>query len=199
MTLVIRDVREHELDSVLALNNAVGPRILALDSSRMLVLHPCILFPRGRSRWRDCRFLIALCETAAYASPNFSGFASASEFVYRSHRHRRTVSRLGLGRILLRRDQLPKCAFRCLPARFSWSHVTMSPCFSMAPGFNEVGQQVMPGVGRTVSLLAKALCSHEFVRDTYLTAGTGELPDLPWLAERSEARVSERGARATGS
>lgn len=35
MTLVIRDVREHELDSVLALNNAVGPRILALDSSRM--------------------------------------------------------------------------------------------------------------------------------------------------------------------
>ena len=35
MTLVIRDVREHELDSVLALNNAVGPRILALDATRL--------------------------------------------------------------------------------------------------------------------------------------------------------------------
>ena len=65
-------------------------------------------------------------------------------------------------------------------------------------GFNEVGQQLMPGVGRTVSLLAKSLCSHEFVRDTYLTAGTGELPDLPWLAERNETLSGEPVARAFG-
>ncbi|MBP6798258.1 MAG: GNAT family N-acetyltransferase, partial [Luteimonas sp.] len=28
MSIVIRDVREHELDSILALNNAAGPTIL---------------------------------------------------------------------------------------------------------------------------------------------------------------------------
>ena len=35
MSIAIRDVREHELDSVLALNNAAGPAILPLDAARL--------------------------------------------------------------------------------------------------------------------------------------------------------------------
>jgi len=35
MSIAIRDVREHELDSVLALNNAAGPGILPLDAARV--------------------------------------------------------------------------------------------------------------------------------------------------------------------
>ena len=39
MSIVIRDVREHELDSVLALNNAAGPAILPLDAGRLRRFH----------------------------------------------------------------------------------------------------------------------------------------------------------------
>ena len=35
MSIVVRDVREHELDSVLALNNAAGPGILPIDAVRL--------------------------------------------------------------------------------------------------------------------------------------------------------------------
>ncbi|MEO7052877.1 MAG: GNAT family N-acetyltransferase, partial [Rhodanobacter sp.] len=35
MALAIRDVREHDLDAVLALNNAAGRSILALDVHRL--------------------------------------------------------------------------------------------------------------------------------------------------------------------
>ena len=35
MSIVVRDVQEHELDSVLALNNAAGPAILPLDAARL--------------------------------------------------------------------------------------------------------------------------------------------------------------------
>ena len=39
MSIAIRDVREHELDSVLALNNAAGPAILPLESARLRQLY----------------------------------------------------------------------------------------------------------------------------------------------------------------
>jgi predicted GNAT superfamily acetyltransferase len=35
MSIVVRDVREHELDSVLAVNNAAGPAILPVDANRL--------------------------------------------------------------------------------------------------------------------------------------------------------------------
>ena len=35
MSILIRDVQEHELDSVLALNNAAGPGILPMDAARI--------------------------------------------------------------------------------------------------------------------------------------------------------------------
>ncbi|MBL0165429.1 MAG: GNAT family N-acetyltransferase [Xanthomonadales bacterium] len=204
MTLVIRDVREHELDSVLALNNAVGPRILALDSNRMRwFFNAASYFRVAEIDGVIAGFLIALRETATYASPNFIWFRERyPEFVYIDRIVIAEPYRgLGLGRV-----------FYCDVTSYAELRVPLLACevfleprddvavlFHGTYGFNEVGQQVMPGVGRSVSLLAKSLCSYEFVRDTYLTAGTGELPELPWLAERSEALPSEPVARAIGS
>ena len=38
MTITIRDMHEHDLDSVLALNNAAGATILPLDNARLRAL-----------------------------------------------------------------------------------------------------------------------------------------------------------------
>jgi hypothetical protein len=54
----------------------------------------------------------------------------------------------------------------------------------------------MSGVGRRVSLLAKDLCSHAFVRSTYLE-GAG-LPSQTWLAER-ERTTQPPQTRAAGA
>ena len=203
MTLVIRDVREHELDVVLALNNAVGPRILALDASRMRwFFSHASYFRVAEVDGVVAGFLIALRENTPYSSPNFLWFRERyPEFVYidriviaesfRGH---------GLGRI-----------FYCDVTSYAEVRVPLLACevfleprddvavlFHGTYGFNEVGQQVMAGIGRPVSLLAKPLCSHEFVRDTYLSTGSGELPDQAWLAERDELVADLPIARASG-
>lgn len=190
MTLVIRDVREHELDSVLALNNAVGPSILAVDAARMR------WFFGNASYFRVAEvdgviagFLIAVRDNADYTSTNFLWFRERyPQFVYIDRIVIAAPFRgLGLGRI-----------FYCDVTSYAEVRVPLLTCevfleprddvavlFHGTYGFNEVGQQLMDGIGRKVSLLAKTLCSFEFVRDSYLRTGNGCLPDRPWLAERS--------------
>ena len=63
----------------------------------------------------------------------------------------------------------------------------VSVLFHGTYGFQEVGQQIMPGLSRRVSLLAKQLPSYEFVRSTYLEGPTGQLPNQPWLAQRKRS------------
>ena len=204
MPLLIRDVRERELDSVLALNNAVGHSILALDAARMhFFFENASYFRVAEVDGHIAGFLIAMRESASYSSPNFAWFRERyPEFVYidrivvaepfRGH---------GLGRI-----------FYCDVTSYAELRVPLLTCevfleprddvavlFHGTYGFNEVGQQVMPGVDRPVSLLAKTLCSHEFVRDTYLRSGSGALPAQPWLAERFVGEPDARVARAGGA
>lgn len=206
MPLVIRDVLEHELDAVLALNNAVGHSILAIDATRMRWFFANASYFRvAEIGGQMAGFLIAMRESASYSSPNFAWFRERyPEFVYidrivvaepfRGH---------GLGRF-----------FYCDVTSYAEVRVPLLTCevfleprddvavlFHGTYGFNEVGQQVMPGVDRPVSLLAKTLCSYEFVRDTYLRAGSGRLPELPWLAERIgiEPAAGARVARAGGA
>ena len=160
MPLVIRDVLEHELDSVLALNNAVGPGILALDAARMRwFFEHASYFRVAEIDGRLAGFLIALRESADYSSPNFLWFRERyPAFVYidriviaepfRGH---------GLGRI-----------FYCDVTSYAELRVPLLTCevfleprddvavlFHGTYGFNEVGQQLMPGIGRPVSLLAR--------------------------------------------
>ena len=203
MTLVIRDVREHELDSVLALNNAVGRSILALDAARMR------WFFANASYFRVAEvdgvlagFLMAMRETAAYSSPNFIWFRERyPEFVYIDRIVIAEPYRgLGLGRIFY--SDVTSYAEVRVPLLtcevFLEPRDDVAVLFHGTYGFNEVGQHVMPGVERPVSLLAKSLCSYEFVRDSYLHTGSGALPDQPWLAERIGTPLARPEARASG-
>lgn len=201
MTLAIRDVREHELDAVLALNNAVGPRILALDATRLRwFFAQASYFRVAEIDGVIAGFLIALRENVDYSSPNFLWFRERyPEFAYID---RIVIAQpyrgLGLGKI-----------FYCDVTSYAELRVPLLTCevfleprddvavlFHGTYGFNEVGQQLMADVGRPVSLLAKSLCSYEFVRDTYLKSGSGELPDQPWLSERGDVSNVDPAMRA---
>ena len=201
MAIAIRDVRESELDSVVALNNAAGATILPLDASRMRdFFQHAAYFRVAEADGHLAGFLIALREDAPYASPNFLWFRERyPQFVYIdriviAQRYRG----LGLGRIFYSdaisyaevRVPLLACEVFLEPPD------DVSVLFHGTYGFQEVGQQVMPTVNRRVSLLAKDLCSHAFVRETYL-AGNG-LPNQPWLAERPRS-VQPPQTRAAGA
>ena len=76
MSIAIRDVREHELDSVLALNNAAGPAILPLESARLRQLYDHAEYFRVAERdGALAGFLIGFGSHAQHDSRNFAWFA----------------------------------------------------------------------------------------------------------------------------
>ncbi|MCK7594935.1 GNAT family N-acetyltransferase [Pseudomarimonas salicorniae] len=200
MPITIRDVAEHELDSVLALNNAAGINILPLDAAG--VRH----FYRSAAYFRVAEvdglltgFLIALDASADYDSSNFLWFRERyPEFLYIDRIVIASPRRgVGVGR-----------AFYADVNSFAEVRVPQLTCevfleprndvavlFHGTYGFHEVGQHVMPGVDRRVSMLAKTLCSYPFVKQTYLERNG--LPDEPWLRDRS--LPSRAAQRATGT
>lgn len=201
MALVIRDVREHELDQVLALNNNAGPSILPIDSARLRHLYEIASYFRvAEVDGHMGSFLIALTPEAEYDSLNFAWFKQRhADFVYidrivvaRTHRGH------GLGRIFyadvhsyaeVRSPRL--CCEVFLDPRDD-----VSVLFHGTYGFREEGQQTLPTRHR-VSLLGKELCSYPFVRDTYLSGAKSTLPNVSWLAQRT---LPSRGdARSVGA
>ena len=203
MALSIRDVQSHDLDSVLALNNAAGSTILPLDVAGLRRLYDeACYFRIAEVDGHIAGFLLALREDATYQSPNFLWFqAHFPEFVYID---RIVVARpyrgLGLGRVFYAdansyaETRVPQLTCEV----FLEPRDDVSLLFHGTWGFLEVGQQTMPSNGRRVALLAKTLCSYPFVRDTYLRGPQGRLPDLPWLDERARAKPVVHGARAAG-
>lgn len=189
MALKIRDVREHELDSVLGLNNAAGPGILPIDTERVRELFNIAAYFRvAEIDGHIGGFLIALRPDADYDSPNFEWFkAHFPDFVYID---RIVIARPyrghGLGRIFYAdvqgyaevRSPLLTCEVFLDPRD------DVSVLFHGTYGFREWGQQTLAS-GHHVSLLVKELCSFEWVRDTYLEGPTRQLPAMPWLAERA--------------
>jgi len=187
MALAIRDVREHELDAVLAINNAAGRTILPLDNAQLrYFFEHADYFRVAEIDGHVAGFLIALREGRDYASPNYRWFCERyPQFLYIDriviasayHRH-------GLGRI-----------FYCDANSYAEVRVPLLACevfleprddvivlFHGTYGFQEVGQQRVPPQNLQVSLLAKELPSYAYVRETYLEHGG--LPDQPWLAGR---------------
>ena len=73
----------------------------------------------------------------------------------------------------------------------------VSVLFHGTYGFQEVGQQMMPGVNRRVALLAKDLPSFPFVRETYLHGPTA-LAAQPAVAGRTRTQIAPPIARAAG-
>ena len=192
MAIAIRDVREHELDSVLALNNAAGPTILALDSTRIRwFFDNADYFRIADVDGHVAGFLIAMRESSDHESPNFRWFRERfAAFVYID---RIVIAKpyrgLGLGRVFYA-DATSYAEVR-VPVLscevFLEPRDDVSVLFHGTYGFQEVGQQIMPGLGKRVSLLAKNLPSFDFVRNTYLEGATGQLPNQPWLAGRRRA------------
>jgi predicted GNAT superfamily acetyltransferase len=184
--LTLRDVRASDLAAVMGLNNTAGSSILPMDAAQ--IDH----FYRHSDYFRVAEvdghlagFLIALRDCTEHASSNFQWFRKhCGEFVYID---RVVVGNLhrghGLGRLFYSDVQSyaevrsPNLACEV----FLEPRDDIAVLFHGVFGFHELGQQVMPESGRRVSLLAKPLDCHAFVRETYPDG----LPDLAWLAART--------------
>jgi uncharacterized protein len=203
MAIAIRDVHEHELDSVLALNNAAGETILPLDAAKVReFFDQAAYFRVAETEGHLAGFLIGLREEAAYGSANFLWFRERyPEFLYID---RIVVARpyrgLGLGRIFyadvtsFAEVRVPLLACEV----FLEPRDDVSVLFHGTSGFHEVGQQMMPAVHRRVALLAKDLCSFTFVQEMYLNSASTGLPNQSWLAERARG-PRQPNARAAGA
>ena len=136
MSIAIRDVREHELDSVLALNNAAGPAILPLDAARVRHLYDTADYFRVAERDGTLTgFLIGFGAHAAHDSSNFAWFREHyPDFFYID----RVVvaSRRRGGGVAVRCTRTcrasPSCAIHSWPARSSCRTAWTMPCWSMA-------------------------------------------------------------------
>ena len=84
MSIVVRDVLEHELDSVLALNNAAGPSILPLDAARLRHFHaPADYFRVAERDGTLAGFLVGFGSRRGHDGSNFRWFAERHpEFMY---------------------------------------------------------------------------------------------------------------------
>jgi predicted GNAT superfamily acetyltransferase len=184
MSIVVRDVREHELDSVLALKNAAGPAILPLDANRLRRFYRTAEYFRVAERDGSLAgFLVGFGSDADHDSGNFAWFRERyphflyiDRIVVASRRRGGGVGRAFYADVQshaeLRYPQLT-CEV------FLEDGNDPALLFHGSFGFREVGQRVMPETGVRAAMLMKELCSYEWVRDTY-----GErLPDAPWVSQ----------------
>jgi predicted GNAT superfamily acetyltransferase len=198
MPITIRDVREHELDSVIALNNAAGPSILPMDAAKARFFwEHAEYFRVAEQDGQVTGFLVALSQDAPHDSSNFLWFRARHErFLYVDRiviaRPRRGGGR---GRAFyadvqsfgeLRWPQL------CCEV-FLQSGNDPALLFHGSFGFREVGQHVMDGTGIRVAMLMKELCSYPFVASAY----GDKLPDQPWLKARNLPGRSSQLATGT--
>ena len=195
MSIAIRDVREHELDSVLALNNAAGPAILPLDSARLRRLYDTAEYFRVAERdGAMAGFLIGFGAHADHDSSNFAWFRERyPDFFYIDRvvvASRRRGG--GVGRALYADVQsYAELRYPQLACEVFLEHgADHALLFHGSFGFREVGQNVMAEHGLRAAMLMKSLCSYEWVRQTYGDA----LPDVPWL-QRPRAQAASADAR----
>lgn len=183
--LTLRDVRATDLAAVLGLNNTAGESILAMDATRLdWFYRHADYFRIAELDGHLAGFLIALREGTPHASVNFKWFKDHYEtFVYID---RVVIGDLHRGHGLGRMFYADVQSFAELRSPNLACEVFLEPRNDVAVlfhgvfGFREVGQQVMPGSGRRVSLLLKELECYRWVRETY----HDHLPDLPWAAPR---------------
>jgi uncharacterized protein len=185
MSIIIRDVREHELDLVLALNNAAGPGILPMDAAKLNYFwEHAEYFRVAEKDGLLAGFLVALGQDAQHDSPNFLWFRERyPEFLYIDRIVIASTRRgAGVGRVFYGDVQsfaevrVPQLAAEVFLEGSSHPALLFHGSF----GFREVGQHVMAGPALRAAMLVKELCSYPYVRHAY----DGRLPDQPWLAAR---------------
>lgn len=198
MSIVVRDVREHELDSVLALNNAAGPAILPLDAAKLRSFFESAEYFRVAERdGTIAGFLVGFGSDAAHASDNFTWFRARSESFFYIDRIVVASRRRGggVGRALYADVQ----SYAELRYPNLCCEVLLEPgtdhalLFHGSFGFREVGQNLMQGDHRA-AMLMKDLCSYAWVRETYGDA----LPSAPWLL-KPRVDASAIAHRPTGT
>mgnify|MGYP003296027707 CR=1 FL=1 len=194
MSIVIRDVREHELDSVLALNNAAGPAILPLDAARVRHFHSEAEYFRIAERdGALAGFLVGFGSEAPHDSENFHWFRERHPHFFYIDRIAVASRRRGggVGRAFYADVQ----SYAELRYPQMACEVFLEPgsdpalLFHGSFGFREIGQRVMrdgagtdaslatPAPGRRAAMLMKELCSYPWVHDTY----GAQLPAVPWI------------------
>ncbi|HVI26328.1 MAG TPA: GNAT family N-acetyltransferase [Xanthomonadaceae bacterium] len=198
MSIAIRDVREHELDSVLALNNAAGPGILPLDAARVRRFHEEAEYFRVAERdGALAGFLVGFGGDRDHDSDNFRWFRERYPHFFYIDRIAVASRRRGggVGRAFYADVQ----SYAELRYPHLACEVFLEPgtdpalLFHGSFGFREVGQHVMPGTGLRAAMLMKELCSYPWVRETY----GARLPDAPWIVQpRTPAAFDQR---ATGT
>lgn len=202
MSIVVRDVREHELDSVLALNNAAGPAILPLDATRLRYFFEHAEYFRVAERDGTLAgFLVGMGSGADHDSSNFRWFRERyPDFFYIDRivvASRRRGG--GVGRALYADVQSHAELRHPLLACEVFLDAGSDPAllFHGSFGFQEIGQHVMPGddgaFGPRASMQLKELCSYPWIRETYGDA----LPDVPWIAASRHALGEPRLATGT--
>ena len=183
MSIVVRDVREHELDSVLALNNAAGPAILPLDAARMRHFFDTAEYFRVAERDGTLvGFLIGMGSRADHDSRNFKWFRERfPEFFYIDRivvASRRRGG--GVGRAFYADAQsYAELRYPQMACEVFLEGVTDPVLlFHGSFGFREIGQRVLVRNGTRAAMLMKELCSYAWVDQTYGKT----LPDVPWIA-----------------
>lgn len=199
MSILIREVREHELESVLELNNSAGTGILALDMRQLqFAFDHAAYFRVAEVAGALVGFLIAFDEGNAYASSNYRWFKERyPAFLYIDRVVvARKQRRSGLGRVFY----ADVTSFAEVRRPVLTCEVFLEPrndavlLFHGTYGFQEVGQRVMDETGLRVSMLAKELSSYGWVKERWID-GPG-LPDVPWLAGRDRRHAANSGGGA---
>ncbi len=197
MSIAIRDVREHELDSVLALNNAAGPAILPLDAARLRRFYATADYFRVAERDGNLAgFLVGFGPESEHDSDNFRWFRERYPSFFYIDRIVVASRRRGggMGRAFYADVQsYAELRYPHLACEvFLESGTDLALLFHGSFGFREIGQHVMDGTGLRAAMLAKQMCSFPWVRETY----GAQLPDEPWIAR---PRISADASLATGT
>jgi predicted GNAT superfamily acetyltransferase len=192
-SVVIRDVRERDLDSILALNNNAGLAILPLDAQRLRHFHQTAEYFRVAERDGNLvGFLVGFGSNADHDSSNFAWFrAHYPSFFYIDRvvvASRRRGG--GVGRAFYADVQsYAELRYPQLACEVFLDHgADPALLFHGTYGFQEVGQHVMPGLDVRASMLMKDLCSYEWVHETY----GDNLPNQPWACGRSLPPVEQQ-------
>jgi len=198
MSIVIRDVREHELDSVLALNNNAGSAILPLDNAKLHRFYETAEYFRVAERDGNLAgFLVGFGSGSDHDSSNFAWFKQRyPDFFYIDRivvASRRRGG--GVGRAFYADVQsYAELRYPQLCCEVFLDHGADSALlFHGSFGFHEVGQHLMADVDVHASMMMKPMCSYPWVRETY----GDNLPDLPWIGRPRQQSL--RAQRATGT
>ncbi|WP_442681921.1 GNAT family N-acetyltransferase [Stenotrophomonas sp. JC08] len=193
MSIVIRDVLEHELDSVLALNNNAGLAILPLDAAKLRRFYETAEYFRVAERDGNLAgFLVGYGSGSGHDSSNYAWFQQRYPSFFYIDRIVVASRRRGggVGRAFYADAQsyaelrYPKMACEV----FLDHGADAALLFHGSFGFREVGQNTMLDVDVRTSMLLKDLCSYEWVRETY----GDNLPDVPWVGHTRRPLQQQR-------